>query len=229
MHVITVSADHFQYPISRLVEQLRRTTRPGAGEALPRKPECDYATTIILLTVVMFESYLGRVRHFDTVSPHKRATGFEYFQQLRGRRPAQLVKQMREVFDLRDIIAHGHVWDVDQRWTERRPVYVKNAALDLRIYGSKGFPNRVTATEVQTPHRHLRGVSPTTRSLRLHVLPLAIDRSDARKVFACVVRAMRWLEREGHLHLPLGYLDNVHVPYGNELSFCFVDLENEMV
>src|SRR5258706_6687533 len=100
--LITVGADDYWQPIALMIELMSGAPRSGAGEALPRASERSYASIVALLLVLMFEAYLGRVRHFDTVTPRDRVSGHKYFARLRGRRSAVLVRQVREAFLLRD-------------------------------------------------------------------------------------------------------------------------------
>jgi hypothetical protein len=221
---ISVGADTFHQPIAVIADRLRQASHRGIGVSLPNAHERDYATTLILLSVVMFEAYLGRVRHFDGATPRRRRSGFDYFNALRGRRSKRLVDRVKEVFVLRDVIAHGHVWVQQQCWTPSKPAFLKSATLDLRLYGDARFKERVQSKMRSSPHEHLVGASPRTKSLKLHVVPTAIGRDDASKVLGAVIEGLRWLEKRGHLHLPVGYTDNIHVRFNGQLSFRFVDL-----
>lgn len=225
---ISVIATNFKQPIAVLADCLRRVPARAASASLPTAVERDYSTTLVLLVVVMFEAYLGRVRHFDQHTPRGRQSGYQYFERLPGRRSKKLLQRIEECFVLRDVIAHGHVWVEQHCWTQGNASFLDSATLDLRLYGDRRYLSRVRAKVIDAPHRHIRSASPRTKTLGLHVEPTAIDRKDVRRVLHAVVDGLRWLERRNHLGLPVGYIDNVRVRFNNQLSFRFVEIAEQL-
>jgi hypothetical protein len=120
-----------------------------------------YATSIILLTVASLESYATRLRYFKGITTASRKfTVGNYIKHVFH--DFRLVKAVTEVFVLRDVIFHNHLWEIDFSW---RPVKLQRASL-VKDREDKKFADVVNPTTRRT------------RNLRLHIVPMRVDRRD---------------------------------------------------
>ena len=71
MSVISIAGGGYTHSIADLVFQLTRCKRDASYPDTPLSSEVDYSTVLILLLVLMVESYLARVRHFDKTTDAK--------------------------------------------------------------------------------------------------------------------------------------------------------------
>jgi len=117
----------------------------------------------------MFESYVSRLRFVRgaTISASLRnATEVvaAAYPKLRHR------KALADVYVLRDLLIHNHLWEVEYEWGGSQAMVLRNATRHS-AYGDKKYNARVN----QIAHR--------TRALGLSVLPSRVDRTDVLKVF----------------------------------------------
>jgi hypothetical protein len=122
------------------------------------------------------EKYLSRLEEEKKVSPQKR-----------------LWERAREVFAIRDALAHNHLWESEAYW----PAAGGLALLvwkRLAGYGDKRFESVVDEAA---------GV---TRLLRLNVYPTRVWRRDAYVAFAVAMDVVAWLESLKHVYIPVTHV-----------------------
>jgi len=184
--LVTVSGSAFFQPILDLCERMlpHRFSPVIAGRRRAR--ENDYALSIVLLSVVMLESFIGRVsflqeQHGPKGKPRGRRTSIpEYIASLRRSFPLQ--KSLTEVFVLRDAIAHGHVWTLKVSDHAKHGQVLHSAALGAG-FGSNTHTERVNPTTRRT------------RALGLHVVPTAIGTEEVIKVLSTIQKVLQFLVR----------------------------------
>lgn len=101
--VITILARHFQQPIADMVEKLCACKVNEDDPSTPLYSEISYSVSLIALLIMMFESYVSRMRHFDK-SATNRDDALKYLEHVFGSKRAVL--RLMEVYVLRDAIAH---------------------------------------------------------------------------------------------------------------------------
>ena len=114
---ITVLALKFQQPIADLIDRLISRDYGKPREAGSGYYECSYSASAIILLVVMLESIIQRNRYFflkNNPSIKTKSVAYGYLQEtLHYRRHAQI----QELFELRNAIAHNHIWEIEHIWS----------------------------------------------------------------------------------------------------------------
>lgn len=181
--VTVVGTSYFQ-PIADLVERLikRKPHRPNRVKSA--EDEHGYCASIVLLLVAMFESYMSRVRFRrpgEVVGQVRSAVDvvLAVFPRLRHRRA------LEEVYVLRDLLMHSHLWEIEYEWGGPVPMVLRKATLHPG-YGDKKFHARVDMRTYRT------------KALRLAVFPSRVDRRDLVKVFDTLWKTLLRFEREDH-------------------------------
>ncbi|MBI3221713.1 MAG: hypothetical protein HYZ46_01205 [Nitrosomonadales bacterium] len=217
---VSIAGDHYRYPIADLVYKLTRCKRNSINPDIPLNVEVDYSIAVILLLVLMVESYLARIRHFDKKTTKKR-NALDYFSNLQGCK--RLALKFREVHLLRNAIAHNHVYEYEHYWDLTTGEHqFRNFQIDYSWQGDSSNRECVKLSK--------QGV-PKTRLLGLRIVPTMIGREEVLKVFDTVYQVLLQLQRKRHLDLDL----SIHyVPYKSiendktDLSFSFWDLIEEI-
>ena len=97
---------NFQQPITTIVYNLVRAKRPST-DWKTNEVDLDWILSGILLTVTMFECALRWTSVHKVVSKND---SWYLYEELRQKHPE--LPDVREIFVLRNSIAHGHVWDL---------------------------------------------------------------------------------------------------------------------
>lgn len=188
--IISVIGTAYLQPIADLLEKLLKSPVERHGIAGPGNHENGYSAAIIVLVVTVLESYTARVRFIraEEKIPGNLATPAMlamYFPTL----PTK--DELIEVFLCRNVLAHNHIWH-----------------LDVSDYSRSGSPTISTPSELgfQTNKHYNEVVDVATRRtciLQLNVNPIAVDRSDVRKVFDVVWRTLQFMSSQNYGHTPL--------------------------
>lgn len=185
--ITVVAAGYFQ-PILDLAERLIQSPRGKVNAQSINGRENGYALSIVLLSVVMLESFVGRVSDLQArlgakgQSKDRNTSVPDYIAQLR--KSFKLKKSLIEVFVLRNAIAHGHVWQLEVSSDGQHGVLLRSAALGPQ-YGNEAFKKRVNLKTGRT------------RALGLHVVPSAVGREEVIKVLDVIHRVLKFLARSG--------------------------------
>jgi hypothetical protein len=136
--------------------------------------ENSHCSAIILLTVVMFEATINRARLVDEI--YGRIHALDYLNKHhKGRFD---IDDLEEVFVIRDVIAHNHIWKAEVNPATMSIIEAKR----LDEYGDAKF-NRVVDQATRK-----------TKRFGLHVLPTRIGFDDAKIVIKAIVEALKTLE-----------------------------------
>jgi hypothetical protein len=188
--IISVVGTSYLQPISDLLEKLLMRPIERQGPAGTGHHENGYSAAIVVLLVTVLESYTARLRFVrgeeETVGNLSTpALLAAYFSAL----PTK--DELIEVFLCRNVLAHNHIWH-----------------LDVSDYSQVGSPTLATPAELgfQTNKHYDQVVDVAarqTRTLRLNVNPIAVDRSDVRKVLEVVWRTLQFMSSQNYSHTPL--------------------------
>ena len=188
--LVTVVGSAYFQPIADLIENLTRRAAPDPCAAGSSHSENGYAASISVLLVAVLESYTARlrfVRNAEFASPGISIPDLleKYFPDLPNKR------EVIEVFLLRNLILHNHIWH-----------------LDVSDIESEGAPTLATPEEVGFhTNQHYKDVVDTalrkTRTLELNASPTAVDRRDAQKVFRVVWHTLSFMGLKNFFHTPL--------------------------
>jgi hypothetical protein len=191
--VSILGSSYFQ-PIANLVEQWKVFTPHRPNKVQSGFYESGYASSVILLLVAMFESYVVRLRFVQSSKvPVTSRTALEVvlavFPRLRHK------KALIDVYVLRDAIFHNHLWEIQYSWGGS-PTMVMHAAERHPAFGDKKYQARVDPTRRRT------------RALGVNVVPTRVDRRDARKVFETIWKTLLLLEAQDRFQC---YVSDQHV------------------
>ena len=121
------------------------------------------------------------------------------------------VDKIEELFVVRDVIAHNHVWEAQFQWDDEGGLKLMSTQL-RQGYGDTKF------------RRVIDGSTRKTRRLDLNVFPTRICRVDAIAVLKVAVDFLLFLENEDRRYF---YISPVSVEYhGHHISF--VDLVSSL-
>lgn len=177
-------------PIVSLVAFLDALDSKGTNDVQASSIENGYSSSVILLTACLLEATMNRVRYVDEELrrsgkrvPAKSASHpLEFFRErfLQGRHTI-LYQQLREVFVLRDVVAHSHIWE---------------ASIDditMRLHKANlmsGYANDPKFKALVDVKRR------RTKFLKANVFPTRICCWDALKILKTAVRVLRVVEKE---------------------------------
>jgi hypothetical protein len=203
--VSILGSSYFQ-PIANLVERWKAFTPHRPNKVQSGSYEHGYASSVILLLVAMFESYVVRLRFVQgsKVSTNARTAldvVLAVFPQLRHR------KALIDVYVVRDVIFHNHLWEIQYSWGGS-PTMVLQAATKHPAFGDKKYNARVNPTTRRT------------RALGLSVIPTRVDRHDVRKVFDTIWKTLLLFEAQNRFQC---YVSHEHVRFaGKTVLFSHV-------
>lgn len=184
-------------PIFDLFELLERSDPKGPNEVQAGMLENGYAVSVIVLSALVVDSALNRTRYVRNEPQRENA-----IDTLKRLGAGDLAHDIEEVFVLRDIIVHNHIWTVAMRWDDSSGM-VLDSAEKLPAYGDEKF-NRVVDSKTRV-----------TRRLHLDVVPNRIHRATAIAVLKRTVETLRFLEGLDRKYV---YLSQPwHVTRGKEL------------
>jgi len=106
-------------------------------------------------------------------------------------------KAIIDVYVLRDVIFHNHVWEIDYEWGDGSGMALQQAVKDS-LSGDKKYVDRVNPKTRKT------------KALKLNVVPIRVDRTDVLKVFQTIWKTLMVFEKEDRMicyvsHLPVRY------------------------
>ena len=224
MSVISIAGNSYTYSIADLVFQLTRCKRDVSYPDTPLSSEVNYSTVLILLLVLMVESYLARVRHFDkTTDAETKKWATKYLRSLKGCK--RLANRFGEVYLLRNAIVHNHVFEYEHEWNSNGDHRDRKFKIDTSWQGA-------SKKTVYSEHVKIkRFVEPKTKLLGLRVIPTRMGREDALKVFETVHQVLKQLHKKEHLDISIDNLYVRYQPIGQSkkiLSFPFWNLIEEI-
>ncbi|TKS63591.1 MAG: hypothetical protein EWM73_01299 [Nitrospira sp.] len=208
--LVTVLGSAYFQPITDLVERLIQMKRARPTRVQSAYNESGYAAAGVLLLVAMFESYVSRVRFAQPklVADATRIAPdvvLSVFPKLRHR------KALEDVYVLRDLLMHGHLWEIEYEWGGPVPMVLKSATLH-HAYGDKKFRRRVNSTT----HR--------TKALSLSAFPSRVDRRDLLKVFETLWKTLLRFEAQDRFQC---YVSHLHVRFKGK-PVLFADLQGKI-
>jgi hypothetical protein len=186
---------HLIKPIAELQERMVVHCDAKKSTEVQAAPfENGYALSIIALTAILVEGACNRARYIGQIDGRLSASCT-----VRAFGNFDLADRLAEVFVVRDVIAHGHLWEgsvsVDLDWIDG-PVLLPG-------YGDGKFNCLV---DLKTR---------TTRRLKLNVFPPRIDRGTATTVIKECANALYYLQSKDRNYV---YLDPIQVPVGGKLK-----------
>jgi len=170
-------------PIVDLFDLMEQSAPKGPNEVQASRAENGYAASIAILTALVVESVCNRVRYVRGDADRKGAV-----QTLKELQAAGLADDVEELFVLRDVIAHNHMWEATIADDETKGLVLVSAT-KRPGYGDEKFDRTVDLGTRQT------------RRLRLDVFPNRIHRQTAVLTIRKCVEVLRFLE-----NIDIGFL-----------------------
>ena len=220
---ISCLADNFKQPIAFLVERLLKTPLPETPDDYPRASEVDVSVSLVLLLVIQFESWVAHGRFFDyrpVASNKKREwkSALIWMKSLNDKKLEGIIVDLKDVYFLRDAIAHNHIWTYRKRVVQGKARY-SQFNLDTSWQSS---PTRVG--EIVAGCLPLSEV-PRTKRLNLVVAPSFVGRKEVATVFQTVKGALATLHKLKYVKVQQRVR---YVRFLGELSFSFWNLQDEI-
>jgi hypothetical protein len=202
---ISVVAPHLQQPVADLVAKLIARGYRAGDRVSANFYETGYSAAAILLLAAMVESMLQRDRYFlQQAEPALKLSGdsANYLKEtLRYRRHSHV----RELFDLRNALAHNHMWEV---------AYTLPSAGGRAHRQSKLVPGSHRLKAAPSASARV----PRTRAVRFNLLPARVDRTDLVKAFDVFCHALDHLHKKEQR--PVRFVDST-VVFGTHRSLPF--------
>jgi hypothetical protein len=209
---LPIIGSNYFYPILKLFEELNNFNSLNTCDVQVSVMENGYSASIIGLSVFCLESYLNRTRQIMIDlnrynCPNKGEVVLKYFENAFDSK--ELTGKLKELFILRDIIAHNHIWDV-KIFTNTKGLRFADEPQHLGepLYGDKKF------REIYKQSKNR-----LTPILKLNLFPTKIGKSDAITVLKCMYDILLSIEKVDKRYC---YISHIPVSFGN-LNLQFGD------
>jgi len=197
-------------PIVKLLESLRLSGVRSVNEVQTSPYENGHAVVIILLSIVFLESVLNRTRSImGEALQEKKDNVIEFFN--RNFPDSGLDEKLVELFVIRDVIVHNHIWSAKIGWGKEKTLKLISSSL------SEGYGDRKYTSIIEKQERN-------TKLLKLNVFPTRICWSDIIIVLKIVKDALLFLEKRDRRYV---YISEEFVEY-NSKPIKFLDLVDNL-
>lgn len=210
--IISVVAPHLQQPVADLVEKLIKNGFCSTDRVSANFYENGYSISAILLLAAMMESMLQRDRYFlQKAKPGGRLSkdSAKYLKESLGYRRHSRV---REFFDLRNSVAHNHMWEIEYKIPDSGGRTHQQSKLIPDSHQLKNTPD-------------INARIPRTPIVRFNMLPARIDRTDLIKAFEVFNHTLEHLYKKEQR--PVLFLANSAI-FGTQRSLPFNQLVDKL-
>lgn len=205
--IVTVIGESYCQPIADLTARLLSRARVPADGASAGFFENGYSVSITILLVALLESYVARLRYLRAPGPSGAGKSApDMLLMLFPTLPNH--DALREVFLVRNVILHNHIWELDVRLRDEGEIATMRSPQDLNFQVNQHYSMVVNK------------ITRRTMLLGLSINPVGVDRSDIYKVFDVVLATLAFLQS----HEPnLGFRAETSVGYAGKRTE-FADL-----
>ena len=188
--IISVIGSQYYQPLADLTERLlaKEYQKPDRISAGFR--ESGYAAAIIILSAAALESFVQRDRYFSSKVKGGKLSEIPVPEYLKQTNKYRRYRQVEELFDVRNAVAHNHIWLVNFDNPASGGRRHKTSTLIPKTHRLKQIP----ALQVKVPRSKL---------VRFNLNPVRLDRTDVRKALSVVIHALQFLSTKGHNAVPL--------------------------
>lgn len=171
-------------PIADLIDQALKHKVGSEEEVRAHYYDNTYSISVILLLVVMVESYMSRVRYLLMKSDVEKGkiSGPTHLRIGKYFPDFENPEELAEIFVVRDVITHNHTWETQYDWATEELIH------EIPFLDKENEPKYVAAVDPKTKR---------TRLLGLNVVPSRISRRDAVIVLDVVLKTLLFLENQG--------------------------------
>ena len=163
---------HLLQPIADLCDRMLALDCSEPNEVQASPAENGYAISIIALTAFLLEGACGRTRY---ISGEKQCPPVDTLLDLGNN---DLASRVEEIFVVRDVIAHAHLWKAKISWD----LQFRELPVLLQGYGDRKFERLVDPD------------SRRTRQLQLDIFPNRIHRTTAIVALKETAKVLAFLE-----------------------------------
>lgn len=187
--LITVVGTSYFQPIADLIENLLKKTAPAPHPMGTSCRENGYSASLVVLSVALLESFVSRLKflRIDEISSGKSIPDqlADLFADLPNK------NALEEIFMLRNIVVHNHVWHLDLTDIDSNVAPTLATPKELKFQTSKTYD---TIVDISTKR---------TRTLHLNASPTAVDRNDVGRVLEVVWETLIFMNEKNFGHTPL--------------------------
>lgn len=205
-HISVIGTSYLQ-PITTLIEALQSHEPKGSNDIQTSPYENGYSVAIISLTVFMIESIVVRIKKLT--NNHTR-NPLDFILNLINQDSPNLdfYHKIKELFVVRDVIAHNHVWEAQFTNNSRGDMELVDNPILQDGYGDKKYKDVLDISRQQT------------KLLKINIYPTRIGYLDALVVLNIAVDFLSFIENIDREYI---YLSNKSVTYKDQ-RILFVDL-----
>lgn len=174
---VSVIFQAFLQPIVDLFDLMEQKQPKEPNQVQASRAENGYAASIAVLAALVIESVCNRTRYVRNDNDRK-----ESAQTLRDLGAVDLADEVEEIFVLRDVIAHNHIWEANIADDDKEGLILLSAS-KREGYGDAKFDRAVDLETRQT------------RRLRLDVFPNRVHRQTAVVVIQKCAEVLRFVEK----------------------------------
>ncbi|MBC7618767.1 MAG: hypothetical protein H7293_07220 [Candidatus Saccharibacteria bacterium] len=187
--IITIVGTSYFQPIADLIERMLKRPVGADNAMLSGHFENGYAAATAVLLVATLESFVSRVRFLRNAEV---VIGKDVPDQLQIFFPdLPNHGELAEVFLLRNIVVHNHVWHLDVSDMEERGVATIANPKDLKFQTKRTYDDIV---DIGTRKTVLLGLSAS---------PTSVDRYDVGAVFRVIWATLKFMNEKNFSHTPL--------------------------
>jgi hypothetical protein len=207
--IVTIIGPSYFQPITDLVARMIAEKRPRPDPSGSGFRENGYAVSISILLVALLESFVARLRFCR----NDELPGAMNIPDLLLHMFPDLPNhgELMEVFLVRNIILHNHIWNIDVRNSPESAPTLKSPH-DLKTQTNKNYIELVDQ------------VARKTKLMKLNASPVSIDRGDVYKIFKTVWDTLMFMNHKDFTVCPLS---NDQVAF-NKRRMRFSEIKDEI-
>ena len=169
--------------------------------------ENGYSVSIIVLSVLLIESVLNRVRYLE----RSNEKNLKFFK-LKFNEEELLLTKLYEIYVLRDLIVHNHIWRISHKFDQDYNEVDIYQTL-LSGYGDNKYKDYVNKRKK------------CTKNLKLNINPIKVNTTDVNKVLVVAKELFYFLEQQNNAYFPLS---NFYFEYDNK-EMTFYKIINDII
>lgn len=194
--IVTIIGSAYFEAISVLLEKLEKYDEGNSLGFQAGFYENGFSASICILSVVALESYVMRVRYINNAVDHdlNRKTVPDYLKSIYPDFPYE--KETKEIFVVRDLLAHNHLWEVELDLQKGKGMTEKNSTRKSSGDGKYSLCVEDKASK--------------TKILGLNIKPTKIGPEDARAILKIMWRVLLFLENKNRNQCYVSHLNVTH-------------------
>ena len=149
-NMISIIGVNYLQPIATLIEARSSFQTEKPNEVQAARWDNGFSTSLIILNVLMVESIINRIKYLVKEDPSSKA--LDFVKKTDWAQP--FYDSLLEIFVVRDVIAHNHIWEAVIYWDENFDMKLDEAHI-IDGYGDRKFREVANHNTRQTTKLHL--------------------------------------------------------------------------